>query len=508
MLDRLGERQCRSLVPQRLDHPHERRDAAAGLAAHHAAARGLPQRRAGAAGVVLQLLQRARPDAARRKVDHAQQRTVVSGLGQQAQVGERVLHLGAFEEAHAAVDAVGQSGAEQRVLKHARLRVAAVEQRDLGQRHALVGEVLHDVDDERRLVEVGRGREDAHRLALALVGPQLLAEPRAVVADQRVGGVEDGAVRAIVLLELDEAHRLVGCREVALEVLHVRDVGAAEGVDRLVVVADGEHRGARPGEQPQPAVLQHVGVLELVDQKVREAAPVVLADRVVLREELEAAQQQLREVDHALALAHGLVEREVLDLRALEVVPRLDRVRPESRLLAVGDEVLELARRIALLVEAVGAVEALDQRELVGRVHDLEQLRQVRVAVVRPQHPVAQPVEGAHPHAARAHRCEHRQAREHLPRRLVGEGYGEDGERARLPRRDQPGDARGQHARLAASRPGEDQRRGVRERDGLVLPGIEVGEELGHGAGRGASAQELEERFYRAAVRVGRNATL
>ena len=164
------------------------------------------------------------------------------------------------------------------------------------------------------------------------------------MADERVGGVEDVAVRAVVLLELDQLHRLLRRREVALELLHVGDLGAAERVDRLVVVADGEHRRVRPGEAAQPLVLQGVGVLELVDQEVREAPPVVVAQRLVAGEELVASQQELGEVDHAFALAHRVVERVVLDLPARELVARLDHVRPQALLLRSGDEPLQLPR--------------------------------------------------------------------------------------------------------------------------------------------------------------------
>ena len=101
--------------------------------------------------------------------------------------------------------------------------------------------------------------------------------------------------------------------ELALEVGHVADVGAAEGVDRLVVVADREDRVVRPGEQLQPAVLQPVGVLELVDQDVAEAPLVVLAQDLVARQQLVAAQQQLGEIDHAFALALLVVGRVELD---------------------------------------------------------------------------------------------------------------------------------------------------------------------------------------------------
>ena len=155
--------------------------------------------------LILQLLERARADAARREVDDAQERAIVVGRREQAQIGERVLDLGALEEAHAAVDAVRDRRVEQRVLENARLCVGAVERGDLGSDDAVAGEALHDVDDERRLVEIGRRREHAHRLAWRVAGPQILAEARLVVPDQRVGRVEDVAVRPVVLLELDRA---------------------------------------------------------------------------------------------------------------------------------------------------------------------------------------------------------------------------------------------------------------------------------------------------------------
>ena len=491
VLDRLGQRQPRGRGAHRLDRPDERGETAARLAGQRARARRLPQRRALAAGRVLQRFERARADAARREIHDAQERAVVAGGGDQPQVGERVLDLGALEEPHPAVDAVRHAGIEQRVLEHPRLRVAAVEDRDLVERHAVGPGALDHVDDERGLVEVrGRG-ERAHRLALGVRGPEVLAEPRLVVADERVGGVEDVAVRAVVLLELDQAHRRPRRGEVALEVLHVGDVGAAERVDRLVVVADREHRGLGAGELAQPLVLQHVGVLELVDQQVREPAPVVVAQPLVPREQLVASQQQLGEVDDALALAHRLVQRVVLDLAACELVAGLDRVRAQPLLLGAGDEPLQLLRREALVVDVVRLVHPLDQRQLVLRVHDLEQLRQVRLAVVRAEHPVAQAVEGADPHAAGVDRRQRGQPDQHLLRRLVGEGDREDRQRRSLPGREQPGDTRGQHPGLAAAGAGEDQRRLVRQRDGLELFRIEVGEERrGHAQGEWGSARD------------------
>jgi hypothetical protein len=77
--------------------------------------------------------------------------------------------------------------------------------------------------------------------------------------------------------------------ELALEVAHVAHLGAAEGVDALVVVAHRQHRGVRAGEHLQPQVLQPVGVLELVDQDVAEAPLVMLAQHRVVAHQLRSS---------------------------------------------------------------------------------------------------------------------------------------------------------------------------------------------------------------------------
>ena len=134
---------------------------------------------------------------------------------------------------------------------------------------------------------------------------------------------------------------------------------------------------------------------------------------------------------------------------------------------------------MALLVEVHRLDDALDGRELVGRVEDLEALRQRGELPVRAQEPVAQAVEGADPHAAHGDR-EHRvEPRQHLLGGLVGEGHRQHAAGRELAGLDQPGDARRQHARLARAGAGEDQRRLGRQRDGGELFGVEAFEQPG-----------------------------
>jgi hypothetical protein len=144
------------------------------------------------------------------------------------------------------------------------------------------------------------------------------------------------------------------------------------------------------------------------------------------------------------------------------------------------DEMHQLARRILLVVDVEVLQQALDRRQLVGRIENLELRRQPGLAVVRAQEAVAEAVKGADPHAAGIDRQHRRQARLHFLRRLVGEGHRQNALRPDLPGRDQPGDARGQHARLAAAGTGEDQGVLRRQRDGGELRRIEMGEQIGH----------------------------
>ena len=60
-------------------------------------------------------------------------------------------------------------------------------------------------------------------------------------------------------------------REIAGKAADVGDVGAAEGVDRLVVIADGEDLAVPGREHPEPSILGVADVLIFVRQHAVEA---------------------------------------------------------------------------------------------------------------------------------------------------------------------------------------------------------------------------------------------
>ncbi len=108
---------------------------------------------------------------------------------------------------------------------------------------------------------VDRGAGQPH----AVVGRADVVHGDAPVAQRRAG--EDGVERVEqrrVAAPVDGQRGVVRRRLRGLQVAD--DVGAAEGVDRLLRVADQHQRGVAVEGEPQDVPLHRVGVLELVDQ--------------------------------------------------------------------------------------------------------------------------------------------------------------------------------------------------------------------------------------------------
>ena len=97
-------------------------------------------------------LDRAVADAALGDVEDPLERDDVVGVDQQPEVGQRVADLAALVEAHPADHAVGLAGADEDFLEDSRLRVGAVEDRDVGGLGTTVDQLVDLVGDEPRLV--------------------------------------------------------------------------------------------------------------------------------------------------------------------------------------------------------------------------------------------------------------------------------------------------------------------------------------------------------------------
>ena len=225
-------------------------------------------------------------------------------------------------------------------------------------------------------------------------------------------------------------------REVLLEVEDVPDVGAAEAVDRLVVVADHRQVAVLGGEQLEPAVLGAVGVLVLVDEDVAERARVAVADLLEELEHVDRADEQVVEVHRVAcgaARARSARRRRRPSARSRSR-PAGGTPRPSAACSwrrRSGPASRAGVKRLGSMSRS--SRHRLDQPARVGRVVDRELARVAEPVGVGAQHPRAGGVEGHHPHRARRAADEQLDALAHLLRGLVGERDREDLVRARRP---------------------------------------------------------------------------
>lgn len=129
--------------------------------------RRFPQRQRTGTCQPAHLIQRPVANAARGRVDRAFERSVIAAIGQQAQVSQRVLDFGTFEETHAAIHAVRQLLGNQRFFQRARLRVAAVEHRHFAITAAVAHPLPCTLDHIARFVHFVVGRIQIDRVAIA-----------------------------------------------------------------------------------------------------------------------------------------------------------------------------------------------------------------------------------------------------------------------------------------------------------------------------------------------------
>ncbi len=306
--------------------------------------------------------------------------------------------------------------------------------------------------------EAARGRGPGH---------DPLREPLGVVLDEPHGALDDRPRAAVVGLEVDPAQP----RERRGQPEDPAHVGEAPAVDRLVVVAHEEHVVRRGREEQRELELGPVEVLRLVHEQVPAAAPPALEDVGGGVEQPHGADDQVVEVDAAAVCDRALVG---------DVGPG---DRPGRRVrgdLVRGDPQVELEPR-------EGEVEARAIRRARGR----EQLAQQLVAIdQRVDRDARLGQQLAAEGMERPHADGPRRPSEGLERRVEpgGELLGgalverHDGDPAGIPPAvDEPGHARHERRRLAASRGRDAQDRAGRRRRGGPLVGREPGEPLDDG---------------------------
>ena len=185
-----------------------------------------------------------------------------------------------------------------------------------------IAEAVDLAGNEGRLVMLGVGHV-AHNLgAVTGVGPQVLDPAIGILGDNRVGRAQNGLGRAVVLLEKNGPR----VRVVLFEFHDVTDRRTAEGIDRLVRVADHGQLSRRDydavtarlataravtasmsNQLTHELILRSVGVLVLIDQDVPETPVVVLGNLGEGLKDVDRRHDQVVEI-HRIGLTQtGLV---------------------------------------------------------------------------------------------------------------------------------------------------------------------------------------------------------
>jgi hypothetical protein len=433
---------------------------------------GLEQADVALAGVVAETFQGGGADTPARRGGGADEGGVVVLVGDQAQIGDQVLDFRLVEERLAAGELVGHLGFAQGFLEQPGLVVAAIEDGVVGETGAvleLVGGNAHD--HGLRFMAVVAAFHQLHVVAQAQFAPQILFVQARVVGDDAVGGAQDALAGTVVLGEGDDFQ----ARIVFLEPAQVLHVGAAPGVDGLVVVAHGGEAPHGAGQQLQYLVLGAVGVLVFVNEQVAQPALPGFQGVRMLPEKPDWQADQVVEI-HGLIGAQGFLVGQIGDGDlALALVrggfPR--GVGREQGILPVGDKGGGQAQ-----AGLVRALEDIGQDLLgVGGVQDGEARFVAQPPGLGAQDVQTQGVEGGYGEAvAQLPGQQLADPFPHLPRRLVGEGDGGDMPGLDAALGGQVGDLARDHPGLARTGSGQHQQRAVQIFHGFALLRVEVGE--------------------------------
>ena len=322
----------------------------------------------------------------------------------------------------------------------------------------MAADVPHDIF---RLVVSGVELPELYLLPLAVVRPESLVLAPSVVADHRVGRVQDRAGGAVVLLQLDDLRIL----EHVLKVEDIPDVRPTEFVDGLVVIP---HHAQVPVFCRQGAdklELDIVRVLVLIHHDVAEALLVIVQHVRLGLQKLHRLHKEVVKIKRVVGL-HLLL---ILLVDTGYPLPGKIPLRPEAEsfrgnhlVLGGGDSGQKVPLPVNLRIDLEILTYIPHQRLLVIRVVDGKVGIIAQTVYMPAQDAHAGRVEGADPDALRAKADDIVHPLPHLPGRLVGEGDGQDVPGIDPPLLDEVGDPVGQDPGLPGACPGQDEERALR----------------------------------------------
>ena len=434
------------------------------------------------AGRVVHRPHRHVADAAPRDIHNPLERQIVGRAHGRAQIGDGVADFLALVEAQPANHAIGHAQDDQPFLEGAGLEAGAHQDRHFVQRFPGPAQRLDPVADHAGFFIRVPYAHDADLFAFLRIRSaraQRLAQATFVMRDQPRSRGQDMRGRAIIRFQPDDPRAI----EILLEAEDVFHFRAAPGIDRLVVIPHAADVLVTLRQQPQPVILDQVGVLIFVHQDIPKRTMVLRQDVRVGEQDLDHMQHQIAEigrVQNAQAGLIGLIQRRRASVREVRFVGRSDPRRGQPAILPALDRRHQGCRSPALLIDPFGLHHLFQDAQLVVRVQDGEIRGQPDMFGMPAQHPRTQGMECAQPQPLGRFAEDCGDPFTHLPGRLVGEGDGQDLVGKRAPGQQDMREPCGQHASLAGARPGQHQQRAVDGLHRLPLFRVQASQVIGH----------------------------
>ena len=263
-------------------------------------------------------------------------------------------------------EAAGNVAVDERRLEDVADLVFPVEERDVAPADRVLAPVAADVVHDPRgffVVRVERHHRDGEGRLPVGCRWNVVGEERRVHRDELARQIERLARAAVVLIEVNLSRQV----EIVHEAREHREIGARPRIDRLLMIADGEHVIVPLGERAHDAILDGIEILKLVDEN--RVPPLVHARRVAgCLEQRRGVDDERIEVEHFPCGEEALVLREqarviVQERSAAETVRRepIERVAmPAPRPFDAAQD----AELILLVGDAKAALDADERAEL------------------------------------------------------------------------------------------------------------------------------------------------
>jgi len=389
----------------------------------------------------------------------------------QAYESKHVLDLFARVEAGRTDQTIGNVVPDEALLQRARLCVGAVHNGDVAMGVAASQQPERLFGNEIGLFLFVVGLVEREGLTAFFLREQVFGRAVGVLGNDRLGSVEDNLGRPVVLLQ----QKLHEFRKVLSQAQNVAVISTTPGVDRLILVGDHIKAAMVRSKLLKNDVLGDIRVLELIDQDVLEAVPILMYSFGICLEHARRFHQEVVEVE-PIVLAQRLL--------VLRICPRYDLIEIGAHRVICRQDQLILCRRnrieqsmgpVPLVVQSHIGNDLLHHGELVVSVEDQEIRGESQPHGFAPQDPRTGRVERTQHHSASRRIAQHRaQTMVHLASCLVGEGHSQD-----LPGRDvhlrqHPGDPMGKHACLARPGAGQNQSGPHGGRDSSTLLVVET----------------------------------